>query len=279
MGLTIEIINCGDVHIESSFLVERRDYGLPATVRTNSYLILGGREGPMLVDTGYRSLEVMEAIGFKGTIHPGAGFESELARLGLRPGDIRYIFHTHLHVDHAGKDDIFPNSTTVVLNRRELEIGCGSGGFAYPAIDMKHLVDRVHTKGAAKMMDLQDSGPVEIMEGLALQWAGGHTAGSMNILVETDDGTACICGDLVYHVQDQIITPNGQINQFEPAITGNTTMTKVEEKGAIKKALNSCTWLLPAHDQPARIAKGGIVVGRLEGAVVPGPVIPLASNV
>jgi glyoxylase-like metal-dependent hydrolase (beta-lactamase superfamily II) len=35
-------------------------------------------------------------------------------------GDVRYVMHTHLHIDHAGKDELFPMNTTVLLNRREL---------------------------------------------------------------------------------------------------------------------------------------------------------------
>ena len=44
---------------------------------------------------------------------------TQLARHGVRMGNIRFVCHTHLHIDHAGKDDLFPMNTTVVLNRKE----------------------------------------------------------------------------------------------------------------------------------------------------------------
>jgi ribonuclease BN (tRNA processing enzyme) len=47
--------------------------------------------------------------------------ENQLKKQGLRLGDIRFVLHTHLHIDHAGKDDLFPMNTTVGINRRELE--------------------------------------------------------------------------------------------------------------------------------------------------------------
>jgi glyoxylase-like metal-dependent hydrolase (beta-lactamase superfamily II) len=52
-----------------------------------SYLVIGSH-GPVLVETG-----------------PGSTVEVLIARLeehGLRPGDIRYVLVTHIHLDHAG---------------------------------------------------------------------------------------------------------------------------------------------------------------------------------
>ena len=81
-------------------------------------------------------------------------------------GDVRYVMHTHLHIDHAGKDDLFPMNTTVVLNRRELEYSVsGLMHPQYPLPDIKHLIDRLHTKGALRFLDLEISGPIEMMPG------------------------------------------------------------------------------------------------------------------
>ena len=91
----------------------------------------------------------------------------------------------------------------------------------------------------------------------------------MNILVETAEGTACICGDVIYDVQNQVADPWHQVLAYEPQTTGNHTMTKREEKAAIKKALNSGTFVLPIHDYPARVDHGRIVA-RLKYEV-PGP--------
>jgi glyoxylase-like metal-dependent hydrolase (beta-lactamase superfamily II) len=48
--------------------------------------------------------------------------EPQLEKHGLKMEDVRYVLHTHLHIDHAGYDDHFPmDGTTVVINRKELE--------------------------------------------------------------------------------------------------------------------------------------------------------------
>ena len=59
------------------------------------------------VDTGYRDNAIMESLGMRGLQFHDNMIENQLAKHGLKLGDIRYILHTHLHIDHAGQDDKF----------------------------------------------------------------------------------------------------------------------------------------------------------------------------
>lgn len=277
MSLTIHALNLGNIEIDSSLLVLYRNHGRWVTIPCWGYLVLGGGEGPILVDTGYRNEWSLEIMGMKGNILDGTGLENELAKHGLRPADIRYVIHTHLHTDHAGKDDIFPiQRTTVVVNRREVEVAAAYGTFAYQPQDIKHVIDRIYTPGSAWLLDLKYSGPVEVVPGVVCDLAGGHTEGSMNVLVETGDGVACICGDVIYNLQAQIIEPTFQLQFREPRTTGNSDLSIAQERGAVKKVLNSGRWILPMHDQPVKVDTGGKITGRLEGLVVPGPVAPIS---
>ena len=150
----------------SSFLVLGRDCGRTRRVLTLGFLILGGPY-PVLVDTGYRSNQIMETLGMRGLQFHENMIENQLSRHGVRMGDVRFVAHTHLHIDHAGKDDLFPMNTTVVVNRRELEYSVsGLMHPQYPAPDIKHLIDRLHTKSALRFLDLEITGPVELMPGV-----------------------------------------------------------------------------------------------------------------
>jgi glyoxylase-like metal-dependent hydrolase (beta-lactamase superfamily II) len=271
MPLEIRILDYGDIELESSFLVLGRDCGRTRRVPVYGFLILGGAH-PVVVDTGYRSNQIMESLGMRGLQFHENMIENQLARHGVRMRDVRWVLHTHLHIDHAGKDDLFPMSTTVVVNRRELEYSVsGLMHPQYPLPDIKHLIDRLHTKNALRLLDLDLSGPEEIMPGLTCEVAGAHTEGSMNVHVETAEGRAIICGDVIYDFNDQIVEPFHEIHAMEPRVTGNHGTSKRQEKAAIKKLLNQGRFLLPIHDKPAVIADHQ-VVGRLEGQV-PGPVI------
>jgi glyoxylase-like metal-dependent hydrolase (beta-lactamase superfamily II) len=235
------------------------------------FLILGGTY-PIVVDTGYRSNQIMETLGMRGLQFHENMIENQLARHGVRMGDVRYVMHTHCHIDHAGKDDLFPMNTTVVLHRREMEYSVsGLMHPQYPLPDIKHLVDRLHTKGAMRFLDLDISGPVEIIPGVVCEAANAHTEGSMNVHVHTADGIATICGDVIYDFNDQIVQPFHEIGDAEPRVTGNHGTTKRQEKGAIKKLLSNARYLLPVHDRPAKVEHGQ-VVGRLHDQV-PGPIV------
>ncbi len=277
MGLEIKVLSLIDIELDWSFLVLGKDMGKRAHVPTFGHLILGG-DAPILVDTGAMNTEIMHRLGMEGWIKPEQVLETQLAKYGLEPKDVRWVMHTHLHIDHAGQDDHFPYSTTVVINRRELEFSVsGLMGEQYPAEYVKHLIDRLHHPGALRLLDLEITGPEEIIPGVRCEVAGGHTEGSMNILVDTDEGTACICGDVIYSIQDQIVSPIFQVLEFEPQMTGNHSNTMRQEKAAVKKALQN-TFVLPIHDFPARVdLKTGKVVSRLEYEV-PGPEKPVEQK-
>src|SRR5438067_9748540 len=268
MALEIKLLNLIDIDIESSFLVLGRNMGVRTRIPTFGFLILGGKE-PILVDTGASHAQIMDRLGMTGYMTEEMDIEHQLANFDLDLKDIRWVLHTHLHIDHAGQDSLFPITTTVVVNRRELEFSVsGLMGEQYPAEYVKHLIDRLHTPGALRLLDLELSGPEEIIPGIRCESAGGHTEGSMNVLVDTAEGTACICGDVIYDIQNQIVEPIYQVLEFEPQTTGNHSTSKRQEKAAIKKALQN-TFVLPVHDYPARVHAGRIVA-RL-GASVPGP--------
>jgi len=271
MPLEIRILDFGDIELESSFLVLGRDCGRVRRVPVYGFLILGGPY-PVVVDTGYRDNAIMGSLGMRGLQFHENMIERQLANHGVRVGDVRYILHTHLHIDHAGKDDVFPMNTTVVINRRELEYSVsGLMHPQYPKPDILHLVERLHTPGALRLEDLEISGAIELMPGLRLEAAGAHTEGSMNVHVDTADGLATICGDVIYDFNDQIIEPQRSFGPEEYQVTGNHGGSKRQEKAAMRKLMHSgAKYILPVHDKPA-VVQGGRVVGRADMAV-PGPI-------
>jgi hypothetical protein len=156
MALEIKILDYGDIELESSFLVLGRDCGRTRRVLTLGFLITGGTY-PIVVDTGYRSNQIMETLGMRGLQFHENMIENQLARHGVRMGDVRFVCHTHLHIDHAGKDDLFPMNTTVVVNRKELEYSVsGLMHPQYPAPDIKHLIDRLHNQERAAISRSRD---------------------------------------------------------------------------------------------------------------------------
>jgi glyoxylase-like metal-dependent hydrolase (beta-lactamase superfamily II) len=274
MPYEIKILDLIDIELESSFLVLARNMGKITRAKTWGFLLLGPDTEPMVVDTGAKNPEIMQRLHMTGIQTEEQRIENQLARHGVQMDDVRWILHTHHHIDHAGQDERFPKAT-VITNRRELEYSVsGIMGGQYPPEYVKHHVDRLHTPGALRLLDVELSGPDEIFPGIVCESAGGHTEGSMNINVETVEGVACICGDVIYDVQNQIVDPIYQVLDHEPQSTGNQGTSKRQERAAIKKALNSGKFVLPLHDWPARV-ESGRVLSRLVGDSVPGAEQPV----
>ncbi|ORE94219.1 metallo-beta-lactamase superfamily protein [Stappia sp. 22II-S9-Z10] len=266
MPITIHALTFGRLTMDSSGLVLFRRPGTRATIPFIGYLILGAGD-PILVDTGASDRIDWAGWGMAFEKTPDMTVAAQLTRFGVRPEDVRTVVHTHAHLDHVGQDDLFPMTTTVAMARAELEFMVSGvmGPGMYTAGDTHHLVDRLHTPGALRLFDVDGTFEEEVAPGVAVRLSGGHTPGSLSVLVETGDGIANIAGDIVYHIDDQIAAPLNDVIAHEPTISGNRAMRSLEEKRAVKKALATSRFLLVGHDLPALI-EGGRVTGRHHSA-------------
>lgn len=105
----------------------------------------------------------------------------------LSPEDVDVVVHTHLHIDHVGWTGAFPNARYVVH----------AEDWNYFMSDAS-LAERPHLR--EKVLPLGDrvelvSGEAEIVPGVHVQPAPGHTPGHMIVRA---DGVVAI-GDLVAH--------------------------------------------------------------------------------
>ncbi len=108
--------------------------------------------------------------------------EMQLSSLGLKPSDIAFVIHSHLHFDHVGQTNLFKDQKTpLIVNKKELQtalmlLWMGKEG-AYQSANLNDL------KGANwYIVDL----PVfEIAEGIRLYFSGGHTPGHTVLAVKT----------------------------------------------------------------------------------------------
>lgn len=276
----IRCLNFGSVRIDESMRLRGIPPGNMIEVPAQGYLLLG-EGGPILVDAGYRDPSV---LGAGGVVEPGQGFEEQLALHDLRPSDLRAVIMTHLHRDHAGHLHRVPMSVPVVVNRSELAVAStGIQGHAYARDDVLHLIERVYTPGAIRFLDLEASGPVEVAPGITCVASGGHTAGSLAVIVPTSEGDAYLCGDLFYDIEGALsnqprdtfvarVQPSA-LAPDDPALSNNFTTSVAQELGAIKRSLGY-RFLLAAHDDPG-VLEHGRYVGRITGDTVPGPITPV----
>jgi glyoxylase-like metal-dependent hydrolase (beta-lactamase superfamily II) len=166
----------------------------------------------LLVDTG-PDLEQSVGVGYEVGGDPRTSLLAALERCAVSPPDIELIVHTHLHQDHVQNDALFPNAR-VLVQREELraalatEASCALlSAAAREALAAGSYAGSqaagVWYRGIACLSEaLGDrlcvvDGRHEIAPGITLLPNGGHTSGHQSVLVDTDEGTVCLCGDIV----------------------------------------------------------------------------------
>jgi glyoxylase-like metal-dependent hydrolase (beta-lactamase superfamily II) len=157
----------------------------------------------VLVDCGFKGGQSMTGSRFQSIEMP----EVVLAKVGLSPADIDVLVLTHLHFDHAGNFDAFPNAR-IVVQRREYERWrevidalpdrtAGKGVWELSSMDVDVLDQFTHAVEAGRI-ELID-GDAEVAPGVRCHLeVDSHTFGSQWVEVETSSGPHVIAGDCVY---------------------------------------------------------------------------------
>ncbi len=231
--------------------------------RLQSWVIeIGGKK--ILLDTGAGNDKERPGIPLFGNL--ATPFMTRLAAAGFRADDIDMVICTHLHVDHVGWNTklvdgewlpTFPNAQYVFSsadadywnpdNRHKFPEKIGEAvneGF------FNDSVDPILKRGMAQLV----SGSVELMSGVHLDPAAGHTPGSMTIAVTGTKGGALFVGDIVHHPL-QIFQPQWNSifceDQTRARETRRHVLTRVAEENAV---------MIPAHfaeDHVVRVKKSG----------------------
>jgi glyoxylase-like metal-dependent hydrolase (beta-lactamase superfamily II) len=110
-----------------------------------------------------------------------------LAALGVKPADVRYVAISHVHPDHAGNVDAFPDAT-VIIQRAEWDYGMALPQKPFSPARKAQLIEGDK--------DLFADGSVVLVS------TPGHTPGHQSLLVRLPKtGTVLLTGDAV-HFQD-----------------------------------------------------------------------------
>lgn len=131
--------------------------------------------GRVLVDTGMTEFHPAHE-GMVTAIFP-------LSDQGLSPENVDMVVNTHLHADHCGGNRLFPG---VPIHVQRAELDDARAGVE-PTIP--EWVDAPGT-GYVEL-----DGEAEILPGIRLLPAPGHTRGSQIVVVDGADGPVVIAGD------------------------------------------------------------------------------------
>jgi N-acyl homoserine lactone hydrolase len=117
--------------------------------------------------------------------------DSRLGQLGVSPEQLDYVVLSHLHFDHAGNLKLFAGTgAKLVCNDKEKEFAFGIDG----------LFAGAHLKSDYEGVEFETvSGDTELVPGVTLIEAPGHTPGTMAMQVELPEtGTMIFTSDAIY---------------------------------------------------------------------------------
>jgi glyoxylase-like metal-dependent hydrolase (beta-lactamase superfamily II) len=156
--------------------------------------VLVGPQATIIVDTGFD-----ERSG-RGRGRPLSRPVPEgLKQLGVDPESVEDVIITHLHWDHAGNHDLFPNARYHV-QEREMHF-CTGRCMCQPALrkaynsdDVTRMVQRTF-EGRVKFHDSQS----QFADGISLHWVGGHSKGLQVVRVRTRRGFLVLASDAAHY--------------------------------------------------------------------------------
>ncbi len=152
----------------------------------------GGRD--ILVDTGFNDVAAKERSR-KLTINPA----DALAAFGVKADSIGDVVVTHLHYDHAGNLDRFPNAR-FHLQDREMSYATGRcmchGMLRHPfsVEDVTLMVRHVYSDRVTF-----HQGDGEVAPGVTLHHVGGHSDGLQIVRVPTARGPVVLASDAAHY--------------------------------------------------------------------------------
>ncbi|HZT54408.1 MAG TPA: MBL fold metallo-hydrolase [Gaiellaceae bacterium] len=138
-------------------------------------------DGLVLVDTGM--IDSTPALDAEWAPRPAPLADEVVRRVAV-------VVNTHLHFDHCGGNRLFAG-VPIHVQRREL-----ADARTQPDYTIREWVD---FPGAAYV---EHEGEAEILPGLRLLPAPGHTAGHQVVVVDTDEGPVVLGGDVAYSFEE-----------------------------------------------------------------------------
>jgi len=170
-----------------------RDWEMIEKINYYIWCIRGGGE-TVVVDTGVAP-QLAGEMQLDGYVNPA----EVLLRMDIKADEVRHVVVTHMHFDHSGGVNLFPEATFYV-QEAEYRFWVENPVAARPPF--KHVSDAVSTaylaslEGTDRLVLLK--GDQQIMPGINCLLAPGHTVALQAVAVHTARGTAILGSDCAH---------------------------------------------------------------------------------
>jgi 4-pyridoxolactonase len=158
-------------------------------------VLIEHQDGRYMFDTGYDFDHVMRVLPFEKPIQDKEQtIPGQLAKIGLKTGDVNYVINSHYHFDHCGGNKHLHEACTI-CHAKELEQSKNCQPFEHLGYsDLTFSPEIMKQKGVTlppdPALDMYTpkfqtlTGDQEIAKGIWLFETPGHTAGHYSLMVE-----------------------------------------------------------------------------------------------
>jgi len=190
----------GMLELDKSIITYRTDMGKKVRIPVVMSLVKT-TQGYILFDTGLNPEGLVDPVGTWGEkeslvaeFKPEDDIRYRLNELGLKPEDISYVVNSHLHYDHTGGNQFFPQAKFIV-QKAEYRFARFPDDFAAAA----YISDHFDHPFEFHLIE----GDQELFDGVFLMFTPGHTPGSQSMALSLPEtGTVVLTGDVVYSTEN-----------------------------------------------------------------------------
>jgi glyoxylase-like metal-dependent hydrolase (beta-lactamase superfamily II) len=255
---TIKALDTGSSVVERSVITYLSGCGQTVRIPRIMWVLEG--ETTVVVDTSVPpGAKAAEFIGEHFERAAAQEPRNALSLAGIDPADVELVVLTHLHWDHAGNCDLFPEAR-VLVQEAELRYALAPGRFFRRSF-LSPLSGWGQPPYLLPNLDVV-RGEQELLPGLSVLPVPGHTPGSQAVLVVTEQGRYCIAGDAVmsYDNLDQDL-PGGFHLQVDDSMDSMDLLRRRADH------------VLPSHDYRV-FGLAGTAAGVGGVALFPSPATP-----
>ena len=223
--------------------------------------VIRNQERTILVDTGFD--------GREGARRDRPIFmepAQALAEIGVTPQSVDQAIITHLHYDHAGGLDQFPNAN---FHLQEAEMVYATGPcMCHQVLQKPFTADHV-CRMVRRVYDgkvIFHNGDAEVAPGVSVHKVGGHSRGLQTVRVETADGPLVLASDAAHFYENyEQRNPFPLVVDVEDMLNGFTLLERLAGERKL---------VVPGHDPlvrkrfPVAFANAGVEVRRLDVGLI-----------
>ncbi len=252
-------LTCGGFSSPAGLVGPRYGGGLSQARLCNTVAVAVRDDGGVvLVDAGWSTATCADPVRTLGRsrswvlgvrVRPEDAIAIQLRALGISPDRVRAIVATHLHLDHVGGVEDFPDAEVVVSQRELRTYWNAPRGGPYRARDLARAgriravaLTETPTYGFPGSADLFGDGQIVLLD------AAGHTSGNLAVALRAPRGTFVHVGDAVYQRWEYGMSPPG------PSLLGRVLAASRQGLERTYGALRSCEAdprrpvVVPSHD-------------------------------